>query len=111
MRRIVPTLVTIAILAGLIKLFRIVQQYDPSLERGGGGGVPDVSVQLTDATLISRRAGKREWTMRADRIDVHPQSGESLDAFRSAEFRGIRNGVLYKDGREEASFSAGSSGS
>src|SRR5437016_2103592 len=103
MRRLLPTLMTLAILAGLIKLFRIVQQYDPALERGAQG-LPEVSLQLTDATLLSRWAGVPEWTMQADRIDVHPQGAGGLDAFRSAEFRGIRNGVLYKNGREQATF-------
>src|SRR5256885_1375430 len=105
MRRILPTVITVVVLAGLIKLFRIVQQYDPALNHGAGQA-PDISVQLTGATLLSRRAGKPEWTMQADRIDMRPQGSEGLESFRSAEFRGIHSGVLYKDGREEVTFSA-----
>lgn len=96
----------LAALYGLIRLFRIAQQYDPSLAQNGGTEGIDVSIRLTDATLVSRDHGKPRWTLHADRIDLHPLPYGGLDTYRSVEFSGIRDGRLFRDGKPEVSFSA-----
>jgi hypothetical protein len=107
MRRAAPILITLLVLFGLVRLFRIAQQYDPSLGRNAPGQNAEVSIRLIDATLISRDQGKPRWRMHADSIEMHPESYGGLESFRSAEFLGINDGVLYKEGKPEAKFSAG----
>ncbi len=106
MRRILPILITFAALLGLIRLFRLAQQFDPSLERNSGSQAPEVSIRLSDATLVSRDEGRPRWTLHSDRIELHPEAYGGLDSIRSVEFSGIRDGVLYREGEREAFFSA-----
>jgi hypothetical protein len=105
-RRTLATLAVLAALYGLIRLFRIAQQYDPSLQRSTGANDVDVSIRLNDATLISRDQGKPRWSLRAHQIVLHPLPYGGLESYRSAEFTGIRDGRLYRDGKPEATFSA-----
>lgn len=106
MRKVLPALVTLAVLYGLIRLFRIAQQYDPSLERNGGTQGIDVAIRLTDAKFTSRDQGRPQWTMRADSIELHPLPYGGLDTFRSVDFAGIHDGALFRQGKPEATFSA-----
>jgi hypothetical protein len=109
MRRIqslLPLFATLLVLYGLVRLFRIAQQYDPSNTENGGSAGIDVAIRLNDAVLVSREQGKPRWKLRATRIELHPQPYGGLDSFQSAEFTGIRDGQLFRDGKQEATFFA-----
>jgi hypothetical protein len=100
MKRILPTLIVLAALFGLIKLFRVVQQYDPSLRQGvGRDALENVSVRFQGAQIVSRTAGVPQWSVKADRIDLKRMDYGGLDNFSGAEFVGIKDGVLYREGR------------
>jgi hypothetical protein len=105
-RRTLATLAVLATLFGLVRLFRIAQQYDPSLQRVGGANDVDVSIRLNDAVLVSRDQGRPRWTLRARSIELHPLPYGGLESYRSAEFTGIQDGRLFRDGKPEATFSA-----
>jgi hypothetical protein len=105
MRRLVAPVLTIAVLLGLIALFRYAQRYDPA-RIAPQTRLPEVSIRLTDATIISRHAGKPRWSLHTDKIDVRPLTYGSLESFRAAELTGIRAGTLYREGKREATFSA-----
>jgi len=70
-------------------------------------GLGDVSIQLGKSEIISRLDGKRQWSLKVDKIDLHHQ-GFALDPdqFTSASFDNIHEGVFYRDGKPEATFSA-----
>jgi len=106
MRRVLPIIATLAVLYGLIRLFRIAQQYDPSLARNGGNENVDVAIRLTDAKFISRDQGRPQWTMRADHVELHPLPYGGLETFRSVDFGGIHDGALFREGKQEVTFSA-----
>ena len=109
MRRAIPILIATTVLLSLVRLFRVAQQYDPSAGQGPGyeeGGLGDVSVQFGRSEIISRSAGVRRWRLIADRIDLHRYPSGGLETVRSADFKGIHDGVLYREGRPEAYFSA-----
>jgi hypothetical protein len=109
MRRLLPTILALIVLAGLIALFRIAQRFDPSAGRGPGyreAGMGDVSVRLANTLLIAREAGRTQWQMRADRIELRRGANDDLEYYRSADFTGIRDGVLYREGRPETFFTA-----
>lgn len=107
MGRLIPTLLAVALLVGLVMLFRTAQRFDPSatpaIDRQALG---DISIQFGKAEIVSRAAGQRQWYMQADHIDLRRVQGGDLDQFRAADFKGIRNGIVYRTGKPEASFSA-----
>jgi hypothetical protein len=109
MRRLLPVFAALAAVAGLGALLRYAQRFDPSAERGADnreGGMGEVSIRLEGSTIISRREGVMEWTMRADRVDFVRAIGGDLENYRAIEFVGVREGLLYRDGKLEAAFSA-----
>jgi hypothetical protein len=106
MRRLVPTLLVLAALFGLVRLFRYARQFDPTLAQVRQGAGPEVSIKLQNATIVSRKRGVREWTVKANSIDVHPTEYGGLENYASVDFHGIHNGTLYRDGKPEARFHA-----
>jgi hypothetical protein len=106
MRRIVPFILVIISLYGLVRLLRFVQQYDPALEQMDRLSGPRVSVELRDATIVSRAKGKTEWRLSADKIEVHSPEYGGLEQYSGVDLTGIRDGKLYRAGILEAGFSA-----
>jgi len=108
MRRLLPTLAALALLTGLVVLFRVAQRYDPSAAGADyrEAGMGDISVRFEGVVMVARSQGQRQWRLRADRIDLRRAPGGGLDDFRSADFQRIHDGVFYRDGRPEALFAA-----
>jgi hypothetical protein len=107
MRRILPTLIALAVLAGLVALFRVAQRFDPSRQMGyGQGPLGDVSIRFEGATIISREAGRTQWSVEADLIELKRTAYGDLENYRAADFTGIKNGVFHRGGKPEAFFSA-----
>lgn len=109
MRRLLPVFAALAVLTGLGLLFRYAQRFDPSAGSGADyreGGMGEVSIRMEGSTIISRREGVIEWTMRADRVDFVRAIGGDLENYRAIEFVGVQEGMLYREGKPEAAFSA-----
>jgi hypothetical protein len=106
MKRIIPTILVLAVLFGLVRLFRVVQKFDPTAQHNVGSGLPDVSIRFEGAEIVSRHAGVPDWTVQADRIDLRRTDYGGLDNYSSADFIGVHNGVFYRDGKKEAFFKA-----
>lgn len=109
LRRAIPFILAFAAILGLVSLFRVVQRYDPGAGRGPSfeeGGLGDISVQFGKSEIIARSAGVRRWRLIADRIDLHRYPSGALENIRTADFRGIHDGILYRSGKPEATFSA-----
>jgi hypothetical protein len=105
-QRLIPFVIVLLVLYGLVRLFRFAQQYDPGAERLAAGGAPEVSLLFEDATIVSRTRGITEWTLPVDRIEVRSPMYGGLDSYSSVDFRGIKNGKLYRAGKLEATVSA-----
>jgi len=111
LRRLLPPLIAIAVILGLYRLYRVAQVYDPSvreamdLQRSGAG---DVSIQFGDAFILNRSGGRRQWSLEAKQIDLRRPMGGGIEHLSAADFRGIKNGTLYRDGKPESFFAADS---
>lgn len=103
MRRILPILVALAAIAGLMVVYRVVQRYELTAQPVEE---TQIVLRLEDSQIIARAAGRRQWSMRVDRIDLHSGPGRTLESYDSVEFIGIRDGVMYRGDRPEAFFSA-----
>jgi hypothetical protein len=107
MRRLLPTIFALAVLAGLVALFRVAQRFDPSRPMGlAKGPLGDVSIRFEGATIIAREAGKTQWSVEADLIELKRTPYGDLENYRAADFTGIKNGVFHRGGKPEAFFSA-----
>ena len=96
----------LAVLVGLVRLFRVVQKFDPSAQHNVGSGLSDVSIRFEGAEITSRHGGVPDWSVQADRIDLKKTDYGGLDNYSSADFVGVHNGVFYRDGKKEAAFKA-----
>src|SRR5688572_20597581 len=111
LRRLLPPIIAIAVILGLIRLYRVAQRYDPSvreaidLQRSGAG---DVSIKFGDAFILNRSGGRRQWSLEAKQIDLRRPMGGGIEHLSAADFRGIKNGTLYRDGKPESFFAADS---
>ncbi len=105
MRKLIPYIIAVSVLFGLIKLFRTVQKYDPSIVQNQDN-LGDVSILLQNSHIVSTKSGIKDWDIIADRIELKKGMFGGLDSYSSADFKGIRNGKLYRDGKKEADFSA-----
>lgn len=103
MRRILPILAALAAIAGLIAVYRIVQRYELTAQPVEE---TQIALRLEDSLIIARAAGRRQWSMRVDRIDLHSGPGRTLESYDSVDFIGIRDGVMYRGDRPEAFFTA-----
>src|SRR5437588_831000 len=110
MRRGIPLLAAILAIWILYRVFQIVRAYEPGVSRPAGyreAGLGDISIQLGKSEVISRLDGRRQWSLHVDRIDLHhASSGSDPDQFNNAVFSNIREGVFYRSGKPEATFSA-----
>lgn len=109
MHRLLPTLLTLALLTGLVALFRVVQRYDPSVGSEPGyreDDLGDIAVRFERVVMLSRAQGETQWRLRADRIDLRRAPGGGLDDYHAAEFQRVHDGVFYRNGRPEAHFAA-----
>jgi len=103
MRYILSVLVALAIIMGLLLLYRAVQRYElrqQPLEE------TQIALRLENSQIVARSAGRRQWSLRAERIDLYSQPGRPIENYDSVEFIGIRDGVLYRHNRPEAFFRA-----
>ncbi|MCC6728339.1 MAG: hypothetical protein IT208_03270 [Chthonomonadales bacterium] len=107
-RRLLACLAALAVLAGLVALLRVARRFDPSAGWQRAAGPVDVALRAQGALMIARVEGKPRWRMEAATITVRPAAPGDLDSYVRAEFRGIRRGVVYRDGRPQARFSAAS---
>lgn len=105
MRRILPTLIALALLASLAGVFRIAQRWDPGAA-AQEWGMDNLAMSATDAVMVSRERGVVQWRMRVDRIDLRRPNGADLADFTAADFRGIREGEVFDGGKRTASFQA-----
>jgi hypothetical protein len=109
MKRLLPFLAALAALIVLVRVFREVQKYDPTVLHEPGyveGGLGDITIRFGNSEIISRSEGVRQWKVTADKIDLKRYPGGSLDQFRTADFEGIHDGIFYRKGKPEAFFSA-----
>ena len=110
-RRLLPPLIAIAVIFGLIRLYRVAQRYDPSVREAmdrSAGAAGDVSIQFGDALIVNRTGGRRQWSLEAKQIDLRRPMGGGIEQLSTADFRGIKNGTLYREGKPESFFAADS---
>ncbi len=99
----------IAALIGLVVLYRIAQRFDPTAQMPPGyrdAGLGDVGIRMGPSNIAFRHDGRNVWIIHADRIDLRHQPGGDFDALKSADFNGITNGTLFREGKKDAGFSA-----
>ena len=107
MKKIIPTFIALAALFGLIRLFRVVQQFDPSATANqSGGSMTDISLEMQGAEIVSRHEGVLDWQVKAEKIVLKRPSYGGLDSYSRAEFERVSNGRLYRKGKSEAVFTA-----
>ena len=103
LRRLLPWMTGAAIAGVLVWSFVYLKDIHPlgSLEaRLGGDNLSGVAIRFEGSRLVGRLEGKPVWQFDADTIEL------SRDR-RLATFRGIREGVLLRNGRNAATISAG----
>lgn len=108
MKRPLPILLALLLVAALAALFLHVQRHDPgraSLIRHANE-LGDISIRFGQSQVISRLAGKPEWALTANRVDFRHNTGGPLESFRAVELQGIANGQLFRNGHLEATFDA-----
>src|ERR1043166_749417 len=92
-------------LGGLVYLMRVAQRYQVGMAEQGPG-LEQISVEFGPSVIIQREAGVPQWKVETERIDLRrPQYGEA-DQFQYADFHRIHNGMIYREGKPEAKFSA-----
>ena len=107
MKKILPTIVVLLLLFGLVRVFRVVQQFDPSAASGPhGDSMADVGIEMNGAEILSRRSGVLDWQVKADKIILKRSSYGGMDSYSRAEFTNVSNGRLYRNGKSEAVFTA-----
>ncbi|MBM3492954.1 MAG: hypothetical protein FJX72_01330 [Armatimonadetes bacterium] len=105
MRRLAPPVAAVCVAVGLIALFRLVQRWDPSAAMPIADA-EQMAMTAHRAVMISRAAGQTDWRLNVDRIVLRKARDGGLTDFHAAEFSGVREGLVYDDGRRAASFSA-----
>src|SRR5437763_5001142 len=110
MRRGIPLIAASLAIWILYRVFQIVRAYEPGRPLPPGyreAGLGDVTIQLGKSEIISRLDGRRQWSLKVYKIDLkHQVLGADPDQFTSATFDNIHEGILYRDGKPEATFSA-----
>lgn len=105
MRRVLPTVIALAVIGFLAWLFRFAQRWDP-VAAPEARGADNLAMMATDAVMISREHGVVQWRMRVDRIDLRRPSGADITDFAAVDFLGIREGEVFDGGRRVATFQA-----
>lgn len=104
--RTISIVIALVALGGLLYLMRVAQRYQVGLDMQNGPGLEQMSVEFGPSVIISREQGVPQWKVETERIDLRgPQYGEA-DQFQFAEFHKIHSGVIYREGKPEAKFSA-----
>ncbi|MEP6754967.1 MAG: hypothetical protein ABJA67_05660 [Chthonomonadales bacterium] len=107
MKRVLPTILVLLVLFGLVRLFRVVQRYDPSVNpTNATDPMADVGIEMDGAEILSRKSGVLDWQVKADKIILKRSAYGGMDTYSRAEFTRVSNGKLYRDGKAEAAFTA-----
>jgi hypothetical protein len=105
-RNAAVTLGSLALLAALVAAFQVVRGYDPAAARIAAGVPGESALSATGAVMTSRYRGHPQWRLQVGQVVLRRSPDSDLTEFHTAQFRGIREGVVYGDGALRATFAA-----
>lgn len=100
MRKFLPQLIVIGVIAVLAVSIVSLRRYSPYRVSGKLMGNPEVVLSLSDVETVGRIRGKKIWSFKAKHADV------ARGKYRT-EFTSVHDGKIYDDGSVVASISAG----
>lgn|GEM_PF-2352781 len=105
-RPAVATVAAVALLAALVAAFQVVRRYDPAAARLAAGLPGESALSASNAVMTSRYQGEPQWRIQVGEVVLRRSPESDLTEFHTAEFRGIREGMVYGDGAPRATFAA-----
>lgn len=109
MRRLLPFLLAFAVLGGLVALFRAAQRFE-AMQAGrvlpSEDPLNNVRIQIREAVVISRAQGVPRYTVQAKEIRLRQTPNGGLENLSGADFVGIHDGILFREGKPDVFFAA-----